>query len=144
MDRLEKLTEEIQQDTELHQYMDLKKASLEIPYLHSKYLQKCEAQRMRMKMVEQKKDKLHHNKKLYYLGKGNPELYQENPLDHTILKADVEGWIRADNDYINLLQQLEYEKALLNILEATVKRISNRSFYIKNYIEMHKFENGIV
>ena len=44
MNDLHKIDEEIRKDIPLTRDMDLKKASLDIPYLHHKYLMKYEAQ----------------------------------------------------------------------------------------------------
>jgi len=143
MDKLEKLKEEIKEETYLSEYMDLKKASLDIPYLHSKYLQKCEGQRMLSSMVEDQVNILYLKKRMYYLGKADPNTYKAKPLDNTILKSDVDMWIKADEEYINLTQKLKFEQSILKILEETVSRISRHSFYINNYVDLLKFENGI-
>ena len=77
------------------------------------------------------------------MGKADPDTYKAKPLDNTILKSDVDMWIKADDEYINLTQKLKFEQSILKILEETVARISRHSFYINNYVDLLKFENGI-
>jgi len=142
MDSLEKIDEQIQKDIALTRDMDLKKASLDIPYLHHKYLMKYEAQTMVVALMKSRKDKRHHEIKLYYSGKADPDVYRDRPLNHTILKTDLDGWIRADDVYIYACEQLAYAESVLDLYKRTVDIIPNRSFYINNYIDLLKFENG--
>ena len=123
--------------------MDLKKASLDIPYLHHKYLVKYEEQQMVVALMKTRKDKRYHEAMMYYSGKAEPEIYREKPLDHTILKTDLETWIKADENYIHACLQLSNAEAILDLYKRTVDRIPNHSFYINNTIDLMKFENGI-
>lgn len=140
---LRQLSEEIQKDVILTRDMDLKKASLDIPYLHHKYLVKYEEQQMVVALMKTRKDKRYHEAMMYYSGKAEPEIYREKPLDHTILKTDLETWIKADENYIHACLQLSNAEAILDLYKRTVDRIPNHSFYINNTIDLMKFENGI-
>ena len=142
MNDLHEIDEEIKKDIPLTRDMDLKKASLDIPYLHHKYLMKYEAQQMVVALMKSRKDKRYHEAKQYYSGKADPEIYREEPLDHTILKTDLESWIKADKKYIHSCEQLVYAEAILDLYKRTVDIIPNRSFYINNFIDLLKFENG--
>ncbi len=140
---LRELSEEIKKDVILTRDMDLKKASLDIPYLHHKYLVKYEEQQMVVALMKTRKDRRYHEAMMYYSGKAEPEIYRDKPLDHTILKTDLETWIKADENYIHACLQLSNAEAILDLYKRTVDRIPNHSFYINNTIDLMKFENGI-
>ena len=140
---LRELSEEIKKDVILTRDMDLKKASLDIPYLHHKYLVKYEEQQMVVALMKTRKDRRYHEAMMYYSGKAEPEIYRDKPLDHTILKTDLETWIKADENYIHACLQLAIAEAILDLYKRTVDRIPNHSFYINNTIDLMKFENGI-
>lgn len=140
---LRQLSEEIKKDVILTRDMDLKKASLDIPYLHHKYLVKYEEQQMVVALMKTRKDRRYHEAMMYYSGKAEPEIYRDKPLDHTILKTDLETWIKADENYIHACLQLSNAEAILDLYKRTVDRIPNHSFYINNTIDLMKFENGI-
>ncbi len=142
MNDLTKIDEEIKKDILLTRDMDLKKASLDIPYLHHKYLMKYEAQQMVVALMKSRKDRRYHETKLYYSGKADPDVYRDRPLNHTILKTDLDSWIKADDVYIHACEQLTYAETVLDLYKRTVDIIPNRSFYINNYIDLLKFENG--
>jgi len=142
MDKLDEINDEIKQDILLTRDMDLKKASLDIPYLHHKYLMKYEAQQMVVALMKSRKDRRYHETKLYYSGKADPDVYRDRPLNHTILKTDLDSWIKADDVYIHACEQLTYAETVLDLYKRTVDIIPNRSFYINNYIDLLKFENG--
>ena len=140
---LRELSEEIKKDVILTRDMDLKKASLDIPYLHHKYLVKYEEQQMVVALMKTRKDRRYHEAMMYYSGKAEPEIYRDKPLDHTILKTDLETWIKADENYIHACLQLANAEAILDLYKRTVDLIPNHSFYINNTIDLMKFENGI-
>ena len=142
MDRLDKIDEQIQKDTELTRDSDFVKANLDIPYLHHRYLMKYEAQYIVVTMLKNRKAKSYHATMLYYSGKASPDTYKERPLDYTILKSDLETWINADEDYIYSCEQLTYAESVLNLYKKTVDNIAGRSWIIKNHIDLMKFENA--
>ena len=143
MDRLDKINDEIQKDTSLVRDIDvLKEATLNIPYLHHKYLVKFQEQKGVVSLMESRKNQRYHDAMMYYSGKADPEIYREKPLDHTILKSDLETWIKIDKNYVHACHQLVHAEAVLDLYKRTVDRIPNHSFYIQNYIDMLKFENG--
>ena len=142
MNKLDQIDDEIKKDILLTRDMDLKKASLDIPYLHHKYLMKYEAQQMVVTLMKSRKDRRYHEIKLYYSGKADPDVYRDRPLNHTILKTDLDSWIKADDVYIYACEQLVHAEVILDTYKRTVDIIPNRSFYINNYIDLLKFENG--
>ena len=116
--------------------------SLKVPALHAKYHEMFNNFLLLRKKAEQQRKNIRHERYEYYSGKADPEIYREEPLDHTILKTDLDSWIKADKKYIHACEQLVYAEAVLDLYKRTVDNIPNRSFYINNFIDLLKFENG--
>lgn len=78
----------------------------------------------------------------YWLGKAHDEVYKERPKHQKVLKTDVETYIKADEDYYTLDNELKEKELILKILEDFLKQLSQRGFNIKNAIDYRKFVSG--
>jgi hypothetical protein len=122
---------------------DLAQISLDIPYQHNKYLnfyndfstEKTALEfQYRMKLKE---------KREYYQGEADPEVYKEKPFGQSIKTSEkMKVYLEADEDLINIEMKIEFINKALFFLDNVLKMISNRSFQIKNAIEWEKFING--
>ena len=121
----------------------LDQASLKIPQLHSKYLTLLNEFKLLKKKTEQQHRTLTHNKWLYYSGKATPEVYEEEPFEHKVMKNDIPRWIEVDEQVNMLEMKLEYYDTMLSTLTEILKQVGQMSFNIKNTIEWRRFVNGI-
>lgn len=116
--------------------------SIKIPTLHSKYFKIYNNLVLLRKKEENNYLQLQKSKWMYYLGKADPEIYKKYPLDHIVLKADLDKFISSDEDIIKSNTKIEYYNMMIKFLESIIKNIENRSFAIKNAIEFMKFTAG--
>ena len=123
-------------DTEL----DLE--SIRTPQLHNKYLKLFTKHSLQLKKVKDDYDGLYKFKWEYYTGKSTMEVYQAEPFDLKILKADVHIYLNADEELQKLGQRTEYLNVIVVYLERVLREINNRNWNIRNTIEWKKFLHG--
>jgi len=116
--------------------------SIRIPLLHSKYFQIYNNLYLLRIKEEANCAELHKEKWLYYSGKASPEVYKENPFDYKVLKSDLDKYMDSDAELIRSNSKLQYYNIMLKFLESIIKNIENRSFQIKNSIDVMKFQAG--
>ena len=123
-------------DTEL----DLE--SIRTPQLHNKYLKLFTKYSLQLKKVKDDYDGLYKFKWEYYTGKSTMEVYQAEPFDLKVLKADVHIYLNADKELQKLGQRQEYLNVVVVYLERVLREINNRNWNIRNTIEWKKFLHG--
>lgn len=139
--KLEDIQKEIEVDSEINK-SDLDTESLRIPQLHSKYYKMYLTEVRILKGIEAEYRKLKRDKVLYYTGQADDDKYKEKPLHRKILKADVDLFLDADDELVDLKNKYELQKLKAEYLEAFIKTLNNRNFLIKNAIDFIKFTNG--
>ena len=119
--------------------------SMNIPQLHSKYLNIY----MDEKLVLQKLNSDYHRLKKvkweYYTGKLDQEQlddYGWEPFQLKILKQDIDLYMDSDEDLQKILNRVAYQKEKVTSLDSVLKSINNRQWNIKGAIEWRKFING--
>jgi len=120
----------------------LDNASLKIPQLHQKYLTLHSEFKLLTKKKSQELKRLHHNKWLYYSGKASPEVYEDAPFPHKVIKSDIQNWVGVDKEVNRIEMQLEYYYEIVDVLSEILKQIHQMSFNIKNAISWRSFVNG--
>lgn len=119
--------------------------SARIPELHAKYHSMLCKEALRLKKFKTDYDELVKAKTEYYNGSiSEDELiarkWEPNPLK--ILRQDINIYIQADKDIINLSLRTGVQEQVVRFLEDIVRQINSRNFVIKNMIEWAKFSNG--
>jgi hypothetical protein len=142
---LNEIHEHWDKDSKIDQ-TELGQASLSIPQLHSKYMKFFTQERLLLKKMEMDHKELHRLKWEYYTGSLDYDTMQEkgwtpNPLK--ILRSDVGMYLDSDSDVIKSNLKMAYVKEKIDLLESIVKTLNGRGFLIKNYIDWHKFTNGM-
>ena len=123
-------------DTEL----DLE--SIRTPQLHNKYLKLFTKHSLQYKKLQDDFKVLYRVKWEYYTGKASPKVYEENPFELKVLKADIGIYMEADKDLQQLGQRMAYAKQIADYLERILREINNRNWTIRNTIEWKKFLHG--
>ena len=117
--------------------------SLNIPVLHSKYSEIFNTILLLTKKAQQQKKNIRHERYEYYSGKADPEVYVQNPFPKKVRdKETMQKYLDADNRLSTVSLKIEYYETILNYLESILKQISNRTYQIKNAIEVNKFNAG--
>jgi hypothetical protein len=122
---------------------DLAQLSLGIPYQHNKYLNYYNDFSSEKTALEFQYRIKVRDKREYYQGEADPEVYKEKPFGQTIKTSEkMKVYLEADEDLINIEMKIEFINKALFYLDNVLKMVSNRSFQIKNAIEWEKFING--
>ena len=115
------------------------------PQLHNKYLVIFMDERIKLKRLENELSVLRRNKWLYYTGRmSKEELVQFNwePFELNVLKTEANDLIDSDDEYIRMSQKTDFQKEIVNYLEAVVKIVQNRQWQIRAMIDWIKFTQG--
>lgn len=140
--RIEEIRDLMQQDSEIDGTA-LDSESLKIPYLHSKWYSIFVDEIRVLKGIEQEYNRLVKEKTEYYLGKADDEVYEQKPLDHKILKQDLDVYLKADEELMKIDGRRGIQQIKVDMIENFIKSLNQRSFNIRNAIEFMKFKNGI-
>ena len=116
--------------------------SIRTPQLHNIYLKLFTKYSLQLKIVKDDYDGLYKFKWEYYTGKSTMEVYQAEPFDLKVLKADVHIYLNADAELQKLGQRQEYLKVVVVYIERVLREINNRNWNIRNTIEWKKFLHG--
>ena len=125
-------------DTEL----DLE--ALKTPQLHNEFLKHYNKFKLMKTKASAELATIKLHKWEYYTGKADPMVYQQKPFNLKILKADVDKYIEADEDYQKIKQKVDYLETIVDFLDRTIRQIQNRGFLIKDAIEWRKFTSGAI
>jgi hypothetical protein len=119
-------------------------ALLDIPMLHSKYLNILSEYRNRLRILE---IKIKTTKKVrweYYMGRMDEDTMKKYDLEPFpyILKSDVSLYIDSDEELTKLqVRRAFYEEMIENCI-SIMKELNSRTFQLKAYIDYEKFING--
>jgi hypothetical protein len=64
------------------------------------------------------------------------------PNQKRIIRQDMDKYLQADKDIINISLKIDYHSARANFLEDIVRTIHSRNFIIKSMIDILKFQHG--
>ncbi|HIC4115729.1 recombination mediator protein UvsY [Escherichia coli] len=79
----------------------------------------------------------------YYAGELPPNIYAERPLKVRPLKSDLDTWVKADDDYVELSVLLQEQKAKVKFIETCLDRLNKLGYEVKNAIEWRKYIDGV-
>jgi hypothetical protein len=126
--------------------LNLANDSAESPKLHSKYWNILVHERLRMKTIEQEYKSLV-NDKFWFFMHGPDETsisrgWELPARGRIIVKEEAKQLVECDPEVLKLSTRLSIAKEKCHLLEDILKNIHQRSFIIKNIIDIKKFENG--
>ena len=117
-------------------------ASLSVPELSGKYHQLISEETMVLRSIQKEYNILYRDRWIYYSGKADPEVYEDEPFNLKILKADMDKFLNADELLNKEKDKITLQEVKLNLLTEFVKSIMSVSFNIGNAIKWKKFLNG--
>ena len=121
------------------------KALLDIPKLHSKYLNILSNHRLLSKEAEFKYQKMRKLKWEYYTGKLDDDdlkKYGWEPFPFT-LKSDITTYLDADEDINKYLASKMLHEEIVDVCNAILKELNNRTWELKSFITWEMFIQGV-
>ena len=123
---------------------NLHEESLNIPSLHAKYFELYNTIFLLRKKAEQQRKNVRHERYEYYSGKADPEVYEKDPFGNKIRDKDtMQKYLDADEKLSTTSLKIDYYDTMLVYLESILKVIQNRTYQIKNAIEIMRFNSGL-
>lgn len=118
---------------------------LNIPKLHSKYLNILSQHRMLSKQAEFKYNKMKKLKWEYYTGKLDDDQLKEygwEPFPY-ILKSDLSTYLESDEDLNKHVASKAVHDEIVELCTTILKELNSRTFQLRDFISWQKFIQGI-
>jgi hypothetical protein len=125
--------------------MDLGEESLKISSLHQKYSEIHTNEKIALRKYESDLKVLKLEKHEFYTQGPTNETQEkgwELPAIGKIIRSDVQQYIDADKDVIQLTLKIGVQYEKVSLLESIIKNLFNRGFQIKTAIDYMKFQAG--
>jgi hypothetical protein len=125
---------------------ELGEEALNIPKLHHKYFKIFTNERLLLRKQEAELKQLKVEKLEFYTMGPTEETHSKGwrlPPQGKILKSEVNNYIEADADIIQLTLKIGIQNEKISLLESIIKSLTARGFNIKAAIEWEKFKVGI-
>lgn len=142
--KLETIYELWAQDAVIDQ-TDLGNASLKSSELHQKYHKIYTNERLQLREVEIRLKQLKLEKFEFYTQGPTKETQERGwqlPPVGKVLRQDVQNYIEADNDIIQLTLKLGLQQEKVELLESIIRTINNRNYQVKNALDWLRFTSG--
>jgi hypothetical protein len=144
MKQIEELLEEWRKDSDIDR-TEPGKALLNIPKLHSKYLNILSRHRLLSKESDFKLNKMRKLKWEYYTGKMDADdlkKYGWEPFPF-VLKSEISTYLESDEDINRFLAQKALHEEVVDICQSIMKELNNRAWELKSFIDWEKFIQGV-
>jgi hypothetical protein len=143
MNKLEELLLEWKKDSEIDR-TEPGRAMLDIPKLHSKYLNILSHYRQAIRNHEFKYSKYKILKWEYYTGKLDDTVLKDHgwePFPY-VLKSEVSTYLEGDEDLNKILASKAMCQEIVTCCESIMKELHSRTFQLKSFIEYERFIQG--
>lgn len=144
MNKLEELLDMWSKDTEIDR-TEPGKALLDIPKLHSKYLNILSSHRLLIRDAEFKYNRMKKIKWEYYTGKMDQDAldkYGWEPFPF-VLKSDITTYLDSDEDLNKYLAQRRMHEEVVSVCESILKELNSRTYQLRAFIDWEKFIQGV-
>ena len=144
MKQLEELLEMWRQDCDIDR-TEPDRELLNIPKLHSKYLNILSRHRLLSKEAEFKYNKMKKTKWEYYTGKIDDDELQRRGWEPFpfVLKSEINTYLDSDEDLNKYLASKIIHDEIVDLCTAILKELNSRTFQLRDYISWQKFIQGI-
>lgn len=143
MTKLEELLSMWAKDAEIDR-TEPGRALLEIPKLHSKYLNILSSHRLSIRDAEFKYNRMKKIKWEYYTGKMDDETLAKHGWEPFpfVLKSDITTYLDSDEDLNKYLAQKRMHEEVVTVCESIMKELNSRTYQLRGFIEYEKFIQG--
>ena len=120
------------------------KALIDIPKLHSKYLNILSSHRLLAKEAEFNYNKWRKLKWEYYTGKLDEEEMKTRgwePFPFT-LKSEINTYLDSDEDINKYLAKKLLHEEIVDVCQAILKELNSRTFQLRDFIAWERFIAG--
>ena len=122
---------------------DVGNESLNIPLLHSKYLNIMSKERLIYKALLEKKKQISSTLEDYYDGKIDGRDIGREPCQIKYsTKSQLEKAVESDKEIIQINLKIAASEEIVLFCKEVIHSINQRNFIIKNYIDFKKFTEG--
>ena len=121
------------------------KALINIPQLHSKYLNILSRHRLLSKESEFKYNKMKKLKWEYYTGKLDKDQLEKHnwqPFPF-ILKSDITTYLESDEDINRYIAQKILHDEIVDVCSSILKELNSRTFQLRDFIQWERFIQGV-
>ena len=121
------------------------KALLDIPKLHSKYLNILSNHRLLIRDCEFKYNRMKKIKWEYYTGKLDENDLKKHgwePFPY-VLKSDITTYMEADEDMNRYLAQKRLHEEIVEVCNSILKELNSRTYQLRSFIDWEKFIQGV-
>jgi len=121
------------------------KALIDIPKLHSKYLNILSQHRLLVKDAEFKYNRMKKLKWEYYTGKLDDDDLKKHGWEpfRYALKSDITTYLDADEDINKYLASKMMHEEVVDVCNAILKELNSRTFQLRSFIDWEKFIQGV-
>jgi hypothetical protein len=119
-------------------------ALIDIPKLHSKYLNILSKHRLFSKEAEFKYNQLRRVKWEYYTGKLDETTLKQRGWEPFpfVLKSEVNSYIESDEDLNKLLARKIMHDEIVDVCTSILKELNSRTFQLRDFIAWERFIQG--
>ena len=144
MKQLDDLLEMWRQDSDIDR-TEPGKALLDIPKLHSKYLNILSQHRLLSKQAEFKYNKMKKLKWEYYTGKLDDDDLKKHGWEPFpfVLKSDITTYLESDEDLNKYLASKILHDEIVDVCGTILKELNSRTYQLRSFIDWEKFIQGI-
>ena len=144
MDKFDELKSEAREDLAIVRLENLDQESYKNQNIKPKWLEYKSRFELLKPQSNIKYTKLYREKWEYYGGKSDAKVYAAKPFDIKVLKNDLQMYINADDDIIELQAKITYYEVIIKYIDGIIKSIDNRGWDIRNAQDWKKFEAGML
>ncbi len=144
MDKFDELKSEAREDLAIVRLENLDQESYKNQNIKPKWLEYKSRFELLKTQAHIKYTKLYREKWEYYGGKSDAKVYAAKPFDIKVLKNDLQMYINADDDIIELQAKITYYEVIIKYIDGIIKSIDNRGWDIRNAQDWKKFEAGML
>jgi hypothetical protein len=144
MKQIDELLEEWRKDSNIDR-TEPGKALLDIPKLHSKYLNILSRHRLLSKECDFKVNKIKKLKWEYYTGKLDADdlkKYGWEPFPY-VLKSELSTYLESDEDINKHIAQKVVHDEVVDLCQSILKELNSRTFQLRDFIAWERFIQGI-
>lgn len=117
--------------------------SVKVIELHAKYLGLYQDEKSVFFLIERDFNKLKLQKIKYYLGKATDDVYEETPLHFKISRQDLDFYLDADDELLDLKKKLFISQNKIDILKNFIEHnLNQRSHHFRNAISFLNWSQG--
>ena len=144
MKQLDDLLEMWRQDSDIDR-TEPGKALLDIPKLHSKYLNILSKHRLLSKEAEFKYNRMKKLKWEYYTGKLDDDDLKKHGWEPFpfVLKSDITTYLESDEDLNKYLASKILHDEIVDVCGTILKELNSRTYQLRSFIDWEKFIQGV-